>query len=189
MTRFVYCVYCEDQPEAICFETEAEAMGLARTYANCRVDKNEVDEDGTLLGTETIYKAETEELGGNAEFATGDNPFAIDFPKSDIEDITGSDDESYDEMANFYLYGPELPADFDDPKRGLRKTEDFDIKEAVKNMEEHEDEVECKCCFDLFPKAECVRTKDGYVCKKCDQELHSHQGTNLDLIDDDSKDL
>ena len=30
-----------------------------------------------------------------------------------------------------------------------------------------------------------VKTKDGYVCKKCNQELHSHQGTNLDLIDAD----
>ena len=52
-------------------------------------------------------------------------------------------------------------------------------------MEENESEVECKCCFDIFPKESCIKTEKGYICKKCAQELHSHQGTNLDLIDCD----
>ena len=61
----------------------------------------------------------------------------------------------------------------------------FNIKEAVDALEENENEVECKCCFDLFPKEDCIKTENGYYCKKCSQELTSHQGTNLDLIDDD----
>lgn len=61
----------------------------------------------------------------------------------------------------------------------------FDIKEAVDALEENENEVECKCCFDLFPKEDCIKTENGYYCKKCSQELTSHQGTNLDLIDND----
>ena len=59
----------------------------------------------------------------------------------------------------------------------------------VETLEEGESEVECKCCFDLFPKEDCVKTDKGYICQKCNQEMHSHQGTNLDLIDADPFDL
>ena len=39
--------------------------------------------------------------------------------------------------------------------------------EMVEALEENEDMVECKECFDLFPKAECERAEVGYVCPVC----------------------
>ena len=37
----------------------------------------------------------------------------------------------------------------------------------VETLEENEDEVECKECFELFPKADCMKVDIGYVCPTC----------------------
>ena len=39
--------------------------------------------------------------------------------------------------------------------------------EMVEALEENEDMVECKECFDLFPKADCERAEVGYICPVC----------------------
>lgn len=39
--------------------------------------------------------------------------------------------------------------------------------EMVEALEENEDMVECKECFDLFPKADCEKSEVGYVCPVC----------------------
>lgn len=39
--------------------------------------------------------------------------------------------------------------------------------EMVEALEENEDMVECKECFELFPKVDCERTAVGYVCPVC----------------------
>ena len=66
---------------------------------------------------------------------------------------------------------------------------DIDYIDMVEALEENEDQVECKVCFGLFPKAECKKLDVGYICPICGQELASHQGTNLDLVDADPTDL
>lgn len=65
---------------------------------------------------------------------------------------------------------------------------DFEIKEEidydalVEEMEENEDEVECKFCNDIFPKSDCVKERDmGYLCDRCYQEIRS-RGERLDLV-------
>ena len=175
MTEFKYCVHCENEP-AVCFDTEVDAMKFARdctgTCSCIKVEKSEIDEDGEILNTEVIWAADCDDVVEKEIIS--DNEFDTEFPVSDIENINISDDVEYDEIAKQYK---EDPANFiDDSKL---------IKEAVNALEENESDVECKCCFDIFPKENCIKTEKGYICKKCGQEIHSHQGTNLDLIDSD----
>ena len=66
---------------------------------------------------------------------------------------------------------------------------DIDYIDMVEALEENEDQVECKVCFGLFPKVDCKKLDVGYICPVCGQELASHQGTNLDLVDADPTDL
>lgn len=41
------------------------------------------------------------------------------------------------------------------------------FEQMVETIEEAEDMVECKECFDLFPKAECTKMDHGYICPTC----------------------
>ena len=45
--------------------------------------------------------------------------------------------------------------------------ESVDADNLIEAMEENEDMVECKECFELFPKADCVKLEIGYICPQC----------------------
>lgn len=60
----------------------------------------------------------------------------------------------------------ELRADAEaDNNTDLLEDQDFDA--MVEDLEDNEDLVECQECFDLFPKADCVKQDHGYLCPTC----------------------
>lgn len=62
-------------------------------------------------------------------------------------------------------YRAELGPDF-------RIEEEIDFDDLVEELEENEDMVECKECFDLVAKESCHKNKEGkYVCEKCSKTL------------------
>lgn len=187
-----YFVYLDGDDRYDWFDDEADAIVYAQKNGNknTRIEKveGELSDDGFDFDYEETDKIPVEfsmELPEEEPIeVVDDNDFEQDFP--DIPEVESSDDIDYDAMAKQYaddqLVDPYDADEFDGH-------EDFDVKEALDKLEENESEVECKCCFDLFPKEECIKTDHGYLCKKCNQELQSHQGTNLDLIDANPKDL
>lgn len=52
-----------------------------------------------------------------------------------------------------------------------------DFESMVETLEENEDMVECKECFDLFPKVDCTRGEVGYICPTCMRARTSEQPT------------
>lgn len=55
------------------------------------------------------------------------------------------------------------------------------IEDLVEMMEENEDEVECKWCGNLHPKAECKKDKDlGWLCDRCQEGIASREGDVFD---------
>ena len=53
------------------------------------------------------------------------------------------------------------------------------LDNLVEDMEENEDIVECKECFDLFPKADCVKLAFGYICPTCN---HGSEVADSDIF-------
>lgn len=80
--------------------------------------------------------------------------------------------------------------------------EDLDSKadnydQMVEDLELNEDMVECKECFDLFPKVDCLKQAVGYLCPTC-QRMHmprpnfddvSSRDITVDLYDQDFPDV
>ena len=68
-------------------------------------------------------------------------------------------------------YWDDLAAMYDEEqanKHDLGDTTWFEsMDNLVETLEESEDTVECKECFDLFPKADCIKLDIGYVCPTC----------------------
>ena len=56
--------------------------------------------------------------------------------------------------------------------KGINNKEiDFDA--LVEDLEENEDMVECKECFELFPKTTGTKHEHGYVCPHCARHVHT----------------
>lgn len=77
----------------------------------------------------------------------------------DVKDET--EDDYWDDLSTLYD---------DSEKHAIGATtwfESVDTDELVETLEENEDIVECKECFDLFPKADCIKVDLGYICPTC----------------------
>jgi hypothetical protein len=147
-TTYIYIVHSDIDENNIYAEflEEQAAIEYARKNASelTYVDKVEVllDEDGDILDefdSETIWVY------------------------SDEEAPVESEEDPWDMLAVEY---EEQEAN----KHDLGDTtwfESLDTDELVETLEENETEVECKECFDLFPKTDCVKVAFGYICPTC----------------------
>lgn len=64
--------------------------------------------------------------------------------------------------------------------------EDFDA--LVETLEANEDVVECKECFELFPKADCIKIEFGYICPTCGKSVCAdevHSDPEFTVADED----
>lgn len=77
------------------------------------------------------------------------------------------DSDSFTEEDDFFA--------FKDEPVEISKVSTDDL---VERLEENEDMVECKECFDLFPKDECTKLKVGYICPNC----HGKRETDIDTV-------
>jgi hypothetical protein len=79
----------------------------------------------------------------------------------DPENVIPEDEDYWDMMVANY---EEEEAN----KHDLGDTNWFEsMDNLVETLEESEDTVECKECFELFPKVDCIKLDVGYVCPTC----------------------
>ena len=53
--------------------------------------------------------------------------------------------------------------------------EGMTIEQLVEEMEENEDDIECKSCHELFDKSECMHDRDyGWLCSRCQRAIEDH---------------
>lgn len=145
-TTYIYIVHSDINENNIYaeFTDEQAAIEYARKNAAelTYVDKVEVllDADGEVeeeFGSETIWVYSNE------------------------EETSESEDDYWDDLATMY-------AEEEANKHDLGDTTWFEsMDNLVETLEESEDEVECKECFELFPKADCIKLDIGYVCPTC----------------------
>jgi hypothetical protein len=145
-TTYIYIVHSDINENNIYaeFADEQAAIEYARKNAAelTYVDKVEVilDDDGDV----------EEELGSETIWVYSDEAVA-----------TETEDDYWDDLAAMY-------AEEETNKHDLGDTTWFEsMDNLVETLEENEEEVECKECFDLFPKADCIKVDLGYICPTC----------------------
>ena len=145
-TTYIYIVHSDINENNIYaeFADEQAAIEYARKNAAelTYVDKVEVilDDDGDV----------EEELGSETIWVYSDEAVA-----------TETEDDYWDDLAAMY-------AEEEANKHDLGDTTWFEsMDNLVETLEENEEEVECKECFDLFPKADCIKVGLGYICPTC----------------------
>ena len=145
-TKFIYTVNSDLDDELLYaeFDDETTAIAYAMKYLDKLpfVDKVELayDAEGIedALSYETIW----------------DHTMAVAEPAQSEEDYWNEMAAAYEEEQN--------------AKYDLGDTTWFEsVDNLVEDMEEKETEVECKECFELFPKVDCVKLDIGYLCPTC----------------------
>jgi hypothetical protein len=158
-TVYVYIVHSDINENNIYaeFETEEEAIEYARRNKDelTYVDRVEVvlDEDGDIIeevDSETIWVYDEEE---------------DELSDEEIEELIQADEDR-----------KWAEADLGD----TTWFEDLDTDSLVETLEENEDIVECKECFELFPKEACTKVAIGYICPECGK-IHSHEEPEFEI--------
>lgn len=190
MIEYIYLVKCPDRTEEpfdFFDEAKAYALGCLNNkpiITQIEVDRNDFGEctDSHDLGTIWSWETMMSDIPDNtSELLT--------FSKDDIQPAYDADqdpeflvlDDSFKatetealEMTADELMDKHGTTDVDlinagrpeEERVALRDT-DMSIDDLVEALEENEDYVECKGCYDLVEKAGCVKGTKGYLCKEC----------------------
>ena len=149
MIQYIYFVKCPDcEDEHFDFFDEAKTFALSELskkpiITQVEVDRNDFGEcvDSTDLGTIWSWEEVVKDLGDESKPV---------FTKSDLE-INDDDPEFL--ITDDILEVPAPAEDEQEPATDEQPvTTGRTIKDLVKLMEENEDEAECRCCYETFPK-------------------------------------
>ena len=163
VANYVYIVHSDINENNIYaeFATEEEAIDYARNHADelTYVDKVEValDEAGDILevfDSETIWVAELD----LADFEDEDDFFAFKDDEVECQTCGNIVNTKNCQRTDGGHYICEDCCE-----------EDFDS--LVEKMEENEEMVECKECFELFPKQDGFKIEVGYLCPHCHKPM------------------
>lgn len=162
-TVYVYIVHSDINENNIYaeFATEEEAIEYAKRHIDelTYVDRVEValDEEGDIIemfDSETIWS----------------------FYDEEDEDLFEDDDDYWNQLVK----EEEERKDAEGLLGDTTWFEDLDTDSLVETLEENEDIVECKECFELFPKEACTKIAIGYICPECGK-IHSHEEPEFEI--------
>ena len=146
---FIYHVGSDIETSAFFAEFEKEADAIA--FAKRNMDKLPFVQKITLEYDENGFETAVDYID------------IWDHTMADTNYTSKSEDNYWDKLAADEQERIENEPDLGD----TTWFESVDPDNLVETMEENEDMVECKECFDLFPKADCVKLDIGYICPTC----------------------
>lgn len=144
--KFIYIVN-SDLDDALLyaeFPTEEEAIKYAKEHLDDLpyVDKVELEYDSDDIEDAVSYET--------------------------IWDHTMADQAEEESEDDYWDMLAEIEAEKEEGKHVIGDTTWFEsMDNLVETLEDNEDTVECKECFELFPKVDCVKLAVGYVCPTC----------------------
>lgn len=168
MIQYIYFVKCPDcEDEHFDFFDEAKTFALSELskkpiITQVEVDRNDFGEcvDSTDLGTVWSWEEVVKDLGDESKPV---------FTKSDLE-INDDDPEFL--ITDDIL---EVPASAEDEQEPATDEQPVatghTIKDLVKLMEENEDEAECRCCYETFPKESMTTLEGERFCADCAEQI------------------
>jgi hypothetical protein len=204
VAKYVYIVHSDINENNIYaeFATEEEAIEYAKRHKDelTYVDKVEVtlDEAGDIaeiFDERTIWVYDDEDEADDYEEDEESDDWSVcvvtlDDGDSDWE-YFDSEYEARDYFNNYTSYesGRDVEVQLYSPE-GMEDSyvieADEDLDESVKyddlveTLEENEDIVECRECFELFPKEACTKVAIGYICPECGK-VHSHEEPEFEI--------
>lgn len=168
MIQYIYFVKCPDcEDEHFDFFDEAKTFALSELskkpiITQVEVDRNDFGEcvDSTDLGTIWSWEEVVKDLGDESKPV---------FTKSDLE-INDDDPEFL--VTDDILEVPALAEDEQEPAIDKQPVATGrTIKDLVKLMEENEDEAECRCCYETFPKESMTTLEGERFCADCAEQI------------------
>lgn len=162
---FVKCPNCEDEHFDFFDEAKTFALGeLSKKpiITQVEVDRNDFGEcvDSTDLGTIWSWEEVVKDVGDESQPV---------FTKSDLE-INDDDPEFL--ITDDIL---EVSASTEDEQKPVVTKQPVEsgrtLKDLVKLMEENEDEAECRCCYETFPKDTMTTLEGERFCPDCAEQV------------------